>query len=1312
MVLAALIQQGFQGFPLQQRNADIDEELALLQEEEDILTGNWKPSVGYGEIALKHAQNIPDVARAAGGSLLQQLGEIGRYVPQLSLASVAANLVLARKGGAAAVGKKIRKEAEARIALNQPYIKPGAKGKQYLSDVIRGVEEMAPGLAASLATKTPGPMVMQAFGLGETRSYGEQRDVGRTPLQSLAAAVPSGMAEGLFELPVFKILSRGGTPLLKRVIMSVVGEGASEGATEAVQAAIQAGTIKPDMTIKEYLNRIGYATIVGMGVGGAISIPAHVATDIAGRPKVEKEGEFYRHEVQPAPAEQLALPAPAEQLALPAPDYAQAPFEGAPIIAGEELRFQTLPEKQALEAEAQSRVDLGYKDITRLSDKDIQRFKTARIKREAKEAKVVERAEAKRIKEEQKAQAVEKRDTLFNFIADQGGIKKDEGGDVVQSLGGINPFIPGKGLIIRETGKYPDMIREAAVETGFLQADATMDDLFQAMAQEARGVPFRRPEAVVEPTQQDYIADLHMEADKMGISTEGKTTEALLTEMEASVQEQMEEEDPMLAVDRIELDGDDIGGTFYSGLDPSLISNLFGTKEERAEFYGGLKKVPTGLKALGKNLAGGAGTLFLSIDDALRVRSKIYNMPTISRIADMLYGGTENTYGEAVRTRQTINHNKVERILKPIRKSKSMLDRTVYLIQNPDEINLVKGHADHGAAGIVSLLREERQYMVDAGVDVGEIEGYFPRVYDLVKILKNENAFLTAAKKAYKDTYPDMNGAEISEKAQGWLDNVKLNNAGVSVDGNDFQTRAGIPKPNSLKERILSKKADAIMKEFLLQDPQEVLTQHFIQTAKRAEFERRFNIDAWKQLKAAMIDEADASGKDGAHAAIAKTVTDIMAATGNNVGNMSQGAQDTLAWVKMFGAMAMLPHAVITALPEAFMPALRSGSVKESFSAFTDAYRAIMKDATYLEQKEIAEEVIGVAAKAISDMAAEQRMGGELGTATTNQLMAKYFTATGLHGFTEGMRVSATGVGMRYITTLSKELVQSPVKTKIYMEDLGINPKEAQGFSKWVLESGKMTVKSLKGEGKYQDMYKRAVRRFVDQSVVKPEAAEKPRYASHRLGSLFYYLQSFIYGFQKNIIMRQARGVKHAVTTKGLTVGNRVTLAAPLVLTPIIIGALQYGLGELRDKVLTSETRKDMEPGRKMARAMSRSGYYGQLDPWINMFASLRYRRDPATVLAGPIFGNIFDTFAGFANLFILNSDMTNTQERKAAQQFWRSLVKPTMMTMFSATPGAVKVALIQMVGHPQLEEAFIKAVAGKKGKNGKRRRRKRQRRQ
>lgn len=1411
----------------------LERKKTLLLKKMALENGTYVPSAGYGEIAKKHTQNLPDVAKQTFGSGLQFLDEMGGYIAPLATASLALKAFdyNRAKEGKQPIGLALRKEAAEDIARNQPYINADEKGKQLASDVTRGVLEMVPALATAPVLGAA-PMLFQAGARGGFGSYAEQRDAGRTPIQATIAALPSGLAEVAFETPVAKIFLSKGKPFLKKLIASVVGEGVSEGATAAVQEGIRKGTIRPDMTLKEYLESIGYSAAVGGASGGVIGGSLGALEAIGGRKPATKSSE-YAELSDEALAEFEPKPAPQKLLALPAPNPSIPDFENAPIIVGKDgARFQTLPEKQALEleqkrkadlglneinlgqlsdkakkrireiretnkplalpdyskqvdpegriiaspegsrletvaekqkfeAEKQRRIDLGIQDVPRLSEKALQKIRAVRakqqevatlqqekaqakeIKQKARQEKLrkieAEKAEKKSIREEVKNQNAQKRDTLFEFIASIGGINPDtktSKGDVKQVLN-KNVYKFGTGNVLSKKGRSLDEVRELAVEAGFLEekggdgvAESTVNDLLDAMDSEARGKPVYRRNALIEPTTKDYLANLEEEAFKLGINTEGKTPDKIISEMDAKApkidlasmqgnvpedvakglaEEYGIEEDPMLELERMEApqeaDDDGFDVPFFSGFDPNLLSELVGTKEERAEFYAGLKKVPKGVKYLTSNFGGLFGTTFLSIDDALRIRAKIHKMPTIKKIADMLHGGTNDSYSEAVKRRITTNHNKVERILNPIRKDAKLLKRTIYLLQNPKEIVLRRTEADNAAANIAVLLKAERQYMIDAGLEVGEIEGYFPRVFDQVKILSNESAFLNAAKEAYRDTYPEISEEDIDAKAEAWVANVKLSNAGISTIGNDFTGRSGSSKPSALKERVLSKKADEILKEFLLQDPQEVLTVHFISTAKKAEFERRFNISAWKALKEQMVKEADArpdiESQMKAHNAIRETISDIRYATGNNVSNISQGSKNVLAWAKMFGAMGMLPYATLSSLPEVVAPALRAGSVKESFAGLAYAWRRLIKDKSVEEQRLIAQEIIGVSAQAVSDMAAEQRMGGELGTATTRKLMAKYFSAIGLHQFTEGMRVASTGVGMRYIATLSREMAKKPKKTQMYLRDLGIAPEDAKGFSEWVLKngSGKVSAKILQGDGDYENMYKRALTRFVDQSIIAPVNAEKPRFASHEVGSVFYYLQSFLYGFQKNVILRQAKNAKRAVTESGLSVTDRAALAAPLILTPIIIGALQYGLGDLRDKLLNSETKEKMSPERQIARALSRTGYYGQLDPWVNLFAGLKYRKDPATVLAGPVFGGLFDTFAAFANLSMNNSDKTNTQERQATKQFWRVIAKPMMVGIFSAIPGPMKVPLIQAVSHPQTEEEFIKSIAGKKKK-------------
>lgn len=85
--------------------------------------------------------------------------------------------------------------------------------------------------------------------------------------------------------------------------------------------------------------------------------------------------------------------------------------------------------------------------------------------------------------------------SLFDFLASIGGIK-DEGG-ALSALGLSRKFVPGRGPLVRKTGKSLDYAREAAAEAGYLDhvaghadeavAVSTPDQLLKLIEREAAG---------------------------------------------------------------------------------------------------------------------------------------------------------------------------------------------------------------------------------------------------------------------------------------------------------------------------------------------------------------------------------------------------------------------------------------------------------------------------------------------------------------------------------------------------------------------------------------------------------------------------------------------------------------------------------------------------------------------------------------------------------------------------------------------------------------------------------------------------------
>jgi len=107
----------------------------------------------------------------------------------------------------------------------------------------------------------------------------------------------------------------------------------------------------------------------------------------------------------------------------------------------------------------------------------------------------VSRAEAKAIKAEKRAA---KPQSLLEFIRAKGGVSEDDplAADLLQSFGGENPNIRGKGKLVRPEGLSLDRLREAAVEAGYLHdhgdetggaSQSTIQDLLDSVDREARG---------------------------------------------------------------------------------------------------------------------------------------------------------------------------------------------------------------------------------------------------------------------------------------------------------------------------------------------------------------------------------------------------------------------------------------------------------------------------------------------------------------------------------------------------------------------------------------------------------------------------------------------------------------------------------------------------------------------------------------------------------------------------------------------------------------------------------------------------------
>lgn len=754
-----------------------------------------------------------------------------------------------------------------------------------------------------------------------------------------------------------------------------------------------------------------------------------------------------------------------------------------------------------------------------------------------------------------------------------------------------------------------------------------------------------------------------------------------------------------------------------------MLKPLFGWTTEQAQDWKQNWKTTTSLYRDGKNkrtnplevMRFASNIIFRSEDGLMASLAARHKSPTITAIKDMLFaeGGVDRaigtSYQEATERRIKTNLNKLGRILEPFGRSdegKAKIARIVNLIENPDKIKAGRSQVDDAAIAISRLLTEERNYMVQSGLDVGLVEGgYFPAMYDTQAIIDNPAEFLNAATSAYERTYKTISRKEARDMAESWLHNIRLGDVFVSTKNNDFTSFAGsAPKPNSMKERVFTKEARDILrnKGFTVTDPVTALQMHFMRTAPKAEFNRRFSTEQWAEMKQQMI-------KEGAAEAIPHVVKIIKSSTGNAGFDVHPMVRKVESYARLMSVLEFLPRAAISSIHESAMAAVSTGEARAAVRAFNTAFKELFKASSNDEIREISEDIAGTTGEIASNMLMEQRTGGYMDGQFTRHIMQNFFKYTGLHHLTEAQRVAALESGQFMLRRLAADVTKGGNKhrsAEFFMQELGIPQEDAGGFAQWIsnFTDGKPTKADLQQDGKYQQMYITALQRHVDRTIMNPNASTRPYLAKYPIVSLAYNLQSFIYAFSKNVLIRNARLVKEAASTgKDYTAADRIALVKPAIMMTIPF-LMAGAVGELRDELYKDPAAKPKEKDKLsiLARAASRFGIFGAADPYINMFTSLRYQKDPATALVGPLGGNISTAIKAFGSLLVRNSENTNTAERNAAKALYNLAVQPLLNGVSSLVPVPLAgAAAIQAASHPATREKFISALAGEKEERG-----------
>lgn len=673
-------------------------------------------------------------------------------------------------------------------------------------------------------------------------------------------------------------------------------------------------------------------------------------------------------------------------------------------------------------------------------------------------------------------------------------------------------------------------------------------------------------------------------------------------------------------------------------------------------------------------------------------------------------GGKGGSFDEVVSTRINRRMNEIGKALSDFMDNAENMDQITRLVRNPGLINEAT-KMGRAARAIQKILKEELQYLRDAGVEIGEIKnGYFPRMIDHVRVMANQKGFLEAATKAYREA--GLPQKDAREAAEAWLRKV------IYDSDNIFDPPGSGIEANFVRGRSLPKSADKILEQFLVNDPRAALVNYLTHTTRHAEFVRRMGIDPAEKRKLGAAAKSKwekivEAIQDGGHPAMVEELkSHVRAASGMQKVSSSEGWRAFSSWSRVFGTLGMLERMVVTSLPESIMPGIRSGNAADAVRSMFDTFHGWVrgeKAKGLKNSRELAEDLGAIVSSHhhMLNMARWVSNNNDDFSAIQQKILGRYFLSVGAEQYTNASRVAAVRTATVFIRRWARE--SDGNLSRAFLGELGIPADRRAAFSQWVLshKDGLPTAADLREAPKdLREMYGTAVNRFVDQSIMRPSNATKPRWATgNELGKMAFQLMSYTWAFQKNVINRPFR----LMTDKELSIMEKARVTAPvLALMPLLYGMqalLDYpreaivGMSEDRKKPERPVVVGGVEIPQSILKALSRSGLTGKLDPLLNMLTGAKYGRDIATSALGPVMGSMVGSAVDVGvNAIVRNSDKTNTTERKVADTIYNTAIEPMVnLALTYVQPHAfwAVAGARQFFGAPRVRQEFTDAVAG-----------------
>jgi hypothetical protein len=487
--------------------------------------------------------------------------------------------------------------------------------------------------------------------------------------------------------------------------------------------------------------------------------------------------------------------------------------------------------------------------------------------------------------------------------------------------------------------------------------------------------------------------------------------------------------------------------------------------------------------------------------------------------------------------------------------------------------------------------RFHKDYLKKRLPNIGFVQNYFPVVYNTVAMAENPTAMIAELEKAgLSNREAKAVFAKIMQNEGAFVDQMPLPDS--EIPGAKFDSR--------LQRKLKNMDTKAMQDLGFYKAPEIAIQSYLKQATKHAEY------SVVEARAAELIEQMNPQQKTQAR----KIVMGYMGQLGADINPKWNKFQSYIAALQF---ATTLLFATVASLTDAGNPIIRAKDM-DGFKSAMKTWRGYLSKQSREEQIAFAER-IGAASRAAVQDALVASYSSDFMDAGARKWSDKYFTAIGLESWTRMTRVISANMARDFIRTHGKKAAAGDKRSLRYLNELGLTPEMvAKGFD---VENDSINLTTPEGQA-VQD----AILSFVDEAIIRPNAAHRPVWASDPHYMLIWQLKSFFYSFGQVVVGGVVREAKArwkegdkvgAMMSAGLLFGALMPLAAlALQVRELIKGLLGKSVGEEDEGIFAY-----------LFDLIDRAGILGPLSIIKSMYDASDYGRSATVSLLGPTAGTI-----------------------------------------------------------------------------------------